>query len=93
MSSAVDLTTEQAADALRGAAFTVTDEDSSDHGRTLIHCFLGSFGADWDLDSALALLGRAERVAWADHMFRHDLAIVADGRTHWFDVQRPERSQ
>lgn len=79
MNGVVDIAPEQAAAALRRGAFTVTDEDSSDCGRNLIHCFLGSFGADWDLDGALALLERAERIAWANHGLRHDLVIVVDG--------------
>lgn len=60
-----------------------------DFGRTLIHCFLGPFGADWDLDDAIRLLSQATDIAWVDSIVRHDLAVVANRKAHYFDVKRP----
>lgn len=42
-----------AAAALRAAAFTI-NEPYERAGTTIVHTMRGSFGADWDLDSALA---------------------------------------
>lgn len=89
----VTITKAEASEALRGAAFTVDDPESSDHGRTLIHCQMSFTGADWDLDGALDLVARADQVAWTTHWLRHDLGVQADGRAHYFDVPRPEREQ
>lgn len=85
-----EITKQAAAEALRTAAFRVDDLDSEDYGRVLIHC-MGSFtGADWDLDDALGLLSKAQRVGWVDHLFDHDLLIVdADGRRWHFNAKRP----
>lgn len=83
------ITKPEAVAALIAAASTVTDEASSDHGRTLIHCMMSFTGANWDLGDALALVEKSEQVAWTDNPFRHDLAVLADGRVHRFDVKRP----
>lgn len=87
------LTVEEATEALTKAAFTVTDPDMSDCGRTLIHCQIGSFGADWDLDAAIALLADARSIEWRWNLLRHDLCVVgADGKAHYFGVEWPERN-
>lgn len=78
-----------AAEALRSRAFPVTDIESADHGRTLIHCFLGGIGCDWDLDDALRTLAGAKAVGWINDLFGHDLAIEADGKVYRFDVPHP----
>lgn len=57
---------------------------------TIIHCILGSFGADWDLDGAVKLIGEAEKVGWVPDIFRHELAVLKDGKLHRFDVRAPE---
>jgi hypothetical protein len=57
--------------------------------RTLIHCFM-TFGCDWTLESAIALARRDDaQCAWAPSMFRHELAIWADGSMHRFEAHRP----
>jgi hypothetical protein len=81
---------EAAAAALRAAAFRVEDPDSVDYGRTIIHCFIGSIGASWDLDAALLVVSKATLVAWTDNLFSHDLAVVANSKQYNFDVQRSE---
>lgn len=84
----VQLTKEQAAEALRAAAFT-----SEYDGRTTVHSFLGGFiGADHDLDRALQLVERSDERAWATHMIRHDLAVRVGDDVYRYDVQRPERT-
>lgn len=72
--------------ALIEAAFT------TDEGRQVVHCQAGSLGSDWDLEHALEFLASADEVAWVDNMFRHDLAVLSDGKVRNFDVRRPEPS-
>lgn len=83
------LTAEEAVAALTAVATEVTDEDSSNYGRTLVHCLSGGFGADWDLNGAIALARRADEIAWSPHWFGHDLAILADGKVCRFNAARP----
>jgi len=72
------------------AGFRVNEPDSSDFGRTLIHCFMGSFGADWDKDEVLKLIGKAEQIAWVKgQIFGHELGVRANGKNHYFDVKAP----
>lgn len=82
----VHLSKQDAAEIARAAAFT--DEED---GRTTLHSFLGGIGADHDLDSVLKHIEAADEVAWADHLFHHDLAVRLGGRIYRYDVQRPER--
>lgn len=58
--------------------------------RTIIHCFLGALGCDWELDTAIALVREAEKVGWAPSIFRHELAAMKDGKVYRFDVRAPE---
>jgi hypothetical protein len=83
----VQLSKEEAAEVLRGAAFT-NEED----GRTTVHSFLGTIGADHDLDDALARVEKSDDRAWVTHMIQHDLAVLVNGKQYHYDVQRPERS-
>jgi hypothetical protein len=57
--------------------------------RMIIHCFIGSFGADWDLDGAVRLIREAEKVGWAPNIFGHELAALKDGKFYAFDVRAP----
>jgi hypothetical protein len=58
--------------------------------QTLIHCFMGSMGADWSLEGAIELARRdGAQCAWAPNMFRHELAVYAGGEMHRFDARRP----
>lgn len=58
--------------------------------RTLIHCFMGGMGADWDLDGAVALARKdGAQCAWAPNLMRHELAVYAGGSMHRFDARRP----
>jgi hypothetical protein len=90
--TAVHIDKATAAEALRKAAFRVTDLDSQDYGRQLVHCLIGTMGADWDLDAALADLAKASEVAWVDGLAGHDLAVLVGGRLRNFNVRRPEEA-
>ena len=82
------ITKEEAAKAVRERAFTITDQDSSDFGRTIIHSFLGMFGADNDLDSALENISKADEIAWTDDMFGHDLAVKVGDKVWRYDIKQ-----
>jgi hypothetical protein len=87
----VDITKDEAAEAIRKAAFRVTNLESQDYGRVLIHTFAGPFGADWDLDEAILTVSKAKRCAWLDSITSHDLGIeTEDGKVVLFNCQRPE---
>ena len=59
--------------------------------RSIVHCIMSFTGADWDLESAVALARKPDaKCAWLDGPAHHDLGIFADGRRHHFDVRRPE---
>jgi hypothetical protein len=50
------------------------------------------FGADWDVDEAVAFIESAQRCGWlvGPGMPGHDLAVVgADGRRMRFEAKRP----
>lgn len=81
---------DEAIEAMRAAAFTIDDLEGSDNCRTIIHTFAGPFGADWDLDEAIALVERSVEIAWVDHLICHDLAVREDDKhVIYFDCKRP----
>lgn len=51
-----------------------------------IHCLIGSFGATWSLEAALARIDLADSIEWVDHFDGHDLKVVSEGTTYCFDV-------
>ena len=63
-------------------------------GRRTVHCFGGGFGADWDEQSVIDLIVRADQVVWLDADrpmgMDHDLGVHADGKRRWFDIREPE---
>jgi hypothetical protein len=63
--------------------------DVTPQGRKRIHCQMSFTGADWNLDQAIELVEKATKIAWVDHRLSHDLAVMAEGCAHYFDVQRP----
>lgn len=88
--SADALTVDEAVKHLTEAAFEVTDEESSDFGRKIVHCYSAGFGADWDLDNVVAEVENAREIRWVDHLLGHNLLVVSkDGRNRCFDVKRP----
>lgn len=88
------LTPEQAIEYVTAAAFEVTDPESSDFGRKIVHCFAEFMGADWDLDGVIEAIKAARDIAWLDHWADHDLAVLTDeGRLRRFGVKRPEAAQ
>jgi len=54
--------------------------------RKQIHCFMGFIGADWDKKEVIELIKNSKRIAWADNMFNHNLAVINEGRLHSFDL-------
>ncbi|KQT08498.1 hypothetical protein ASG40_11495 [Methylobacterium sp. Leaf399] len=71
-------------EAATAAAFKTED------GRTILHCFGGMCGADWDLADVIAEIEGADIVWWDGHFLDHDLR-VATGRRRWsFNVKAPE---
>lgn len=72
------------------AAFEVDDPESSEHGRRLHHCFMGSIGADWDEAAVLDLIDQAEDVDWESHfLWGPGLAVYANGKSYFFDTVKP----
>jgi hypothetical protein len=72
--------------AVDGAA---TFEEAS--GRRLVHCFMGTLGADWDADGVHSLIDRADRIEFeSGHWLGHDLGVDADGKIYRFAVQAPQ---
>lgn len=67
----------------------MTDEEDSAFGRTIVHCMRTFTGADWDLNDALALVGRSERIRWVDNPFAHELQVWVDGQPYHFNARRP----
>lgn len=98
MSAYVEITKAAAKEAARAAAWDEGQECPTCHdgkipgGRRVIHSFLGSLGADWNLDSVLDLIDGAEGVYWQAGFSGHDLAVIttSDRRLQYnFDVKRP----
>jgi hypothetical protein len=59
-------------------------------GPRQIHTLLGGFGADWNLDDALAAIDRATDVQWGWSLLGHDLKALVDGKVVAFGVSRPK---
>lgn len=82
-------------EAAKAQAFTMTDPESSEHGRTLIHCQGSVCGADWDLDGVLSAIESADLVRWNTQSFAgavlgHQLEVREGDRRWAFAVRRPE---
>lgn len=89
----VHISVEEAVAAVRAAAFTEQYDDEPERQR--IHTFTtGGFaiGADWDLSAAEDFVERSEDRAWRWDMFRHELAVLCDGRVIAFDAQRDKHA-
>lgn len=88
-----DLTIEETVALLREHAHTY-EGDHPDAGRTLIHSRLGGIGADWDLESAIALAEASTWRGWVSSLLGHNLGIGTerDGRArlYCFDVPAPK---
>ena len=61
----------------------------------IVHCFFGGFGADWDVDDAVALVERAENFEWHKGLFGTGLLVQAldDGvlKNYYFDSVNPPK--
>ncbi|HEX5997336.1 MAG TPA: hypothetical protein VFY84_19525 [Jiangellales bacterium] len=67
-------------------------EDHEGEGPRMIHTY-GSFGCDLPLEDVEQRILGATRIAWVDHLLRHDLALFGvDGRALCLDIPRPERA-
>ncbi|MDQ2874826.1 MAG: hypothetical protein M3Y33_08550 [Actinomycetota bacterium] len=68
----------------------VIEDEMGPAPRVLIHCFTDTVGCDFTLEAAVELARRENaQCAWAPNMFRHELAVYADGEMHRFDARRP----
>jgi hypothetical protein len=77
-------------DAMTEAAWTVTDPESDEIGRRVLHTFVGGMGADWDLIDALGFVMAAKEVAWSRPWAGHEL-YATDGIRHvYFGVEAPK---
>lgn len=54
----------------------------------LIHCFMGTIGADWSLESVEDLIEKADEIDWIDHFLDHNLRVRANDKTYHFQVVR-----
>lgn len=70
--------------AAQAAAFETEDN------RTIIHCFGGGMGCDWDLDAVLREIEGADHVEWVNGFAGHDLLTQTGMRRRAFAVSRPE---
>ena len=86
-------TVEEACEAVKAAAWLVSDEDSPDYGRRLVHCRMSFTGADWDMHDVLKEIRNAQDMAWNPGSFLgHDLDVLGhDGSLYHFDVSAPEQ--
>lgn len=93
------ITKVEAIAALREQAFqAITNKTTCGHAgcedhpvyRPIVHC-VGSFtGADWDLESAVALVEQAARIEWVSNWADHELAVEeVDGKRWHFSIRRP----
>ncbi|MFG1963165.1 hypothetical protein [Nonomuraea sp. NPDC049028] len=90
----VRLTAEEAIERVTTAAFKISDPESSDFGREIVHSFAGFIGADWDLHAVVEAIKSARDIAWMDHFAEHNLAVLLEnGRVRFLAVKRPEAAQ
>lgn len=93
----IPATVEEARAALQDASWPDGGEghcSKCDHtcgvNQQVVHCFLGSLGADWSLAAAFDLLGEAEQIGWGQTLFGEALVVFARGKGHVFnDARRP----
>lgn len=83
----MEISKDEALEAVRKGAFVIDDPESDQHGRSIVHCFLGPIGADWDTDAVLDLIAQADEVAWVDNFLGHNLAVGCRGKVYRFDVR------
>lgn len=77
---------------MKSGATTVQEAISQLPRRSKIHCFMGSLTAYWPKKKVIEVLEQAEEIAWVEHGFHHNLAVVSE-RMGWdcvlyFDVQK-----
>lgn len=87
---ATELTAEQAVQAIERCAFAIPDDTAPDGARRVVHCFVGSIGADWDEADAITVVRAAHVVGWAPTLFGECLvAVMPDGKRRTFDTVTP----
>lgn len=86
------ITAAEAHEAVRSQAFHVDDPESSDYGRSLVHCFRTFTGADWDEDAVHDLIDQADVIAWRAHLLSSGPCLFVtdtEGTAYYFDTIRP----
>jgi len=66
----------------------VTEFDSAE-----IHCFRGFIGADWKKEKVVELIKQTNRIAWAYHMIKHNLAVINEGKLYAFGIPYPQEAE
>lgn len=96
MSKAIKLSKKEAGEIVSKSCYYNDDVDSSNYGRSTLHCFLGMFGADWDKDEIMKLIAKSTEREWAvGQMMGHELGILAENKqgkckVYFFDVRKVE---
>jgi hypothetical protein len=58
--------------------------------RVLVHCQMGFMGADWDLETAVAVVRQADEIGWCPpFMGGHNLVVIAGAKQYNFQVRKP----
>lgn len=59
--------------------------------REIVHCFLGSMGADWDVEDVVALIKRSESRSWQPVLLAGGECLIVDsgGKRYSFDDVKP----
>jgi len=72
---------------VRAQAFVLPD----DEGR-VVHSFLGSFGANWDVEDVVTMINEAKEVAWVNNVLDHNLRVTAaNGKAYFFQVDQEDK--
>lgn len=79
------ITADEAKAAIRRCAFETGEVDpDGNNPRRVVHCFMGTLGADWDEGGALAAIDRAHvhdgvpQIGWMDSLFGRCLAVIEE---------------
>ena len=102
MSSLDFITADEAIEAIKRCAFDTGEVDAEGNPLPpVVHCFVGSIGADWSEPSAIAAVRNAyvhegkPQIAWMDSLFGRCLVIIEahdgrpGGRRRLFDTVTP----
>lgn len=91
-----ELTVDEAIAAIERCAFTIPELDDDGEpnyqgGRRIVHCFIGTMGADWDVEDAINEVRIAAAVGWRRTLFGECLvAVPSNGNWRAFDTVTPQ---